>query len=108
MKDFCLRLAEACASFDGRGHALEIGHDFQERVLPTLLARFNKEGRGATGPMPWLAALVCCSVFDLALHDAHGQILGQPVYDTYNAHLLNRDRGGLLTPAAGAGVSLLG
>ena len=23
-------------------------------------------------PMPWLAALVCCSAFDIALHDAYG------------------------------------
>src|SRR5437867_8264726 len=53
MKDFCVRLAEAWAQFDGRGHPLEIGHDFQERLLPSLLARFNKEGRGATEPMPW-------------------------------------------------------
>ena len=108
MKDFCARLAEAWAQFDGRGHSLEIGHDFQERVLPTLLARFNKEGRGVAEPMPWLAALVCCSVFDLALHDAYGLLFGQPVYDTYNAQFMNRDLGGFLTPAPGAGVSFQG
>ena len=71
--------------------------DFQEEALPGLLGSFNRERRGmAEGvtttrssrrkkahssignrkseignqPIPWLAALVCCSVFDLALHDA--------------------------------------
>ena len=26
--------------------------------------------------MPWLAALVCCSPYDIALHDAYGNLTG--------------------------------
>lgn len=55
--------------------------------------------------LPWLAALVCCSVYDQAIHDAYGQLLGRPVYDTYGPDCLNRDLGEFLEPAAGAGVS---
>ena len=37
--------------------------------------------------MPYLAALVCCSPFDIALHDAYGRLHGVPTYDTYNARI---------------------
>ena len=40
-----------------------------------LLAGFNA-GRAEQEPMPWLAALVCCSAFDIALHDAYGHLRG--------------------------------
>ncbi len=41
--------------------------------------------------MPWLAALVCDSLFDIALHDAYGNLLGKPTYETYNAEYMNCD-----------------
>jgi L-alanine-DL-glutamate epimerase-like enolase superfamily enzyme len=75
---------------------MELGHDFQQQVLPQLLARTNtKRGDGAE-PMPWLAALVCCSVFDIALHDAFGKLTERPAYSTYNAEFMNRDLGDFL------------
>lgn len=49
--------------------------------------------------MPWLAALVCCSAFDIALHDAYGQLLGRPVYDTYGPEFMNADLSAYLEPA---------
>ncbi len=104
-KQFCLRLAEAWADFEGSGHALEIGHDFQEEILPVLLARFNQQNKAIGEPMPWLAALICSSLFDLALHDAYGQVHQRPVYETYHAEFLNRDLAQFLTPADGAAVS---
>ncbi len=58
--------------------------------------------------MPWLAALVCASAFDIALHDAFGGVLGLPVYETYDAAHLNRDLGRYLAPAPGSGVSFTG
>ncbi len=108
LKEFCVRLTEAWARFEGRGHAMEVGHDFQERVSPGLVEKFN-EARGAgVEPMPWLAALVCCSAFDLALHDAYGQLIGRPIYETYNAEFMARDLSDFLEPAAGAAVSFEG
>ena len=106
LKDFTLRLTRAWAEFDSTGHAMEVGHDFVEHRLPALLNEFNA-GRGGE-PMPWLAALVCCSVFDQALHDAFGQAAGRPVYETYTAEFMNRDLATFLTPAADSKISFQG
>jgi L-alanine-DL-glutamate epimerase-like enolase superfamily enzyme len=106
LKEFTAQLAQAWASFEGVGHPLEVGHDFLEQVLPELLKGYNEKRGGE--PMPWLAALVCCSVFDLAVHDAFGRILERPVYDTYNSQWLSRDLADYLEPAQGAGVSFRG
>jgi L-alanine-DL-glutamate epimerase-like enolase superfamily enzyme len=99
--DFCLRLCRAWAELDAWGHPLEVGHDFQAEVLPTLWTEVNRQ-RLAVGaePMPWLAALVCCSAFDVALHDAYGQLLGLPVYATYGPEFLSADLARYLEPAA--------
>src|SRR5260370_39344601 len=57
-KQFCLRLAEAWADIKGSGHALGIGHNFQEENLPVLLARFNQQNQATVEPMPSRAALL--------------------------------------------------
>jgi len=101
-------LAEAWAKFDGRGHPIELGNAFIETVLGGLLERLNDERGEQAEPMPYLAALVCCSAFDVALHDAYGQLLGREVYSTYNAEFMNTDLAGFLEPAAGSGVSFEG
>ena len=99
LKEFCVCLAEAWSQFESSGHPIEIGFDFQEEILPLLLARFNQQHPDWGEPMPWLAALVCCSLFDLATHDAYGQLHQLPSYATYNAQFMNRDLGDFLTPA---------
>jgi len=106
LREFCQQLAEAWAGFESSGHAMEVGHDFTEQELPKLLTRFNKQP--GCEPVPWLAALVCCSVFDQALHDAYGHLLGLPVYQTYTAKFMSRDLAAFLTPAEGAGASFAG
>jgi L-alanine-DL-glutamate epimerase-like enolase superfamily enzyme len=108
MLEMCRRLARSWANFDRPGHPLEVGHDFAAAVLPGLLDDINRDMRAGKEPMPWLAALVCCSPFDIALHDAYGQLLGVPVYDTYNARCMNADLSHYLEPAAGAKVSFAG
>jgi L-alanine-DL-glutamate epimerase-like enolase superfamily enzyme len=108
LKQFCLLLAQAWADFDAAGHPMEIGHDFQQEILPVLLARFNQQEKRTEEPMPWLAALVCCSAFDIALHDAYGQIHQRPVYQTYNGAFMNRDLGAYLTATEGANFSFRG
>jgi L-alanine-DL-glutamate epimerase-like enolase superfamily enzyme len=108
MKEFCRQLAEAWAGFESSGHPMEIGHDFQEHALPKLLARFNAEHRANQEPMPWLAALVCCSVFDLALHDAYGHLLERPVYETYTGEFMSRDLAAFLTAEDNAASSFTG
>lgn len=108
LKAFTLQLAQAWARHDALGHALEVGHTFQEQVLPRLQRDFNAARGAGSEPMPWLAALVCCSAFDLALHDAYGHAAGRPVYQTYGPDHLNYDLSHYLTPAAGTSMSFAG
>ncbi len=99
LRQFTLQLAEAWACFEAKGHPLEVGHDFQTQVLPRLWRQANQTPATAE-PMPWLAALVCCSAFDLALHDAYGHLHQCPVYETYGPDFLNRDLGDFLDSTA--------
>ena len=99
LKEFCRRLAKAWTQLDSSGHPMELGHDFQEHALPALLREVNQARGADLEPIPWLAALICCSVFDLALHDAYGQLHERPVYETYNREFMNRDLDAYLTPA---------
>jgi len=107
LKSFCTQLAEAWAAFKISGHPVEVGHAILEDELPQLLERFN-QARGSAEPMPWLAALVCSSAFDIALHDAYGMLHQLPVYETYNARFMNVDLNQFLTPAEGTNVSFVG
>ena len=107
LRRFCVTLTKAWTAFTAVGHPIEIGHDFQEQVLPALLRESNGEGR-AGEPMPWLAALVCCSVFDQALHDAYGNLLDRPIYETYGREFISRDLAAFLNPADDTDVSFQG
>ncbi len=107
LKEFSLRIAAAWIRYGRRGHPIEVGHGFIHRVLPALLREYNRLRRPAE-PMPWLAALVCCSAFDLALHDAFGMLVGLPVYETYTPRFLNRDLSHYLVPERAIGVSFSG
>jgi len=107
LMDFSLILARSWKEFREKGHAMEVGHAFLERELPVLLDRFNRD-RGTSEAMPRLAALVCCSAFDIALHDGHGKLCGLPVYETYTGSFLNRDLSAYLEPAGRTPVSFSG
>jgi L-alanine-DL-glutamate epimerase-like enolase superfamily enzyme len=108
LKRFSIRLAEAWSGFETSGHPIEIGDAFQRRVLPGLLAEANAVRGPGAEQIPWLAALVACSAFDLALHDAYGILLGLPTYETYNAHFMNADLSSFLEPAEDSGISFVG
>ena len=103
MQLFCRMLAEAWAKFDPpqAGHPIELGSDFIESALPELLDKLNGQRGKHKEAMPHLAALVCCSAFDIAVHDAYGQLLGLDVYSTYNKKFMNRDLSCFLEPAEG-------
>jgi len=102
---FCAELTAAWAQFDVFGHPLEVGQAFLERELPRLFTEANTRRAGREA-MPWLAALVCCSAFDLALHDAYGMLHGVRTYATYNACYMNADLSAYVTPEpmVGAGA----
>jgi len=109
MQLFCRMLAETWAKFDRPqvGHPIELGSNFIELVLPGLLEKLNGQRRKRE-PMPYLAALVCCSAFDIALHDAYGNLTGLDVYSTYNKKFMNRDLSSFLEPAEGFKFSFVG
>jgi L-alanine-DL-glutamate epimerase-like enolase superfamily enzyme len=108
MQNFCRLLAEAWTQVGQLKHPLEAGHEFIESELPQLLKQFNSQRGEQAEPMPWLAGLVCCSAFDLALHDAYGQLLNRDVYTTYNAEFMTHDLSHYLTPAGDADFSFAG
>ncbi len=91
LKNFSIQLAELWASIQTTGHPIEISHNFQETVLPGMLDGFNQRQRRGREPMPRLAALLSCSAFDIALHDAFGKLHGVPTYKTYTSEFMNRD-----------------
>jgi L-alanine-DL-glutamate epimerase-like enolase superfamily enzyme len=100
LKKFCVQLAEEWAKFDVFGHPIEIGADFIEHVLPVALDQSNRE-QGTSEKVPYLAALICCSMFDIAVHDAYGNLHKRPVYETYGPEFMNRTLGDFMTPAEG-------
>ncbi|NUM53236.1 MAG: mandelate racemase/muconate lactonizing enzyme family protein [Candidatus Hydrogenedentes bacterium] len=89
----CGSIAKAWAAYEEYGHPMTIGVAFQEGPLRELVREYNATHAHA---MPWLAALVCCSAFDIAVHDAYGNALNLPVYATYNADFMNRSLGAFL------------
>ncbi len=90
MIDFCGAALADFAQFDAWGHALEVGAEFQRHALPGLIAQFNAN-LADDEQLPLLAALVCTSPLDLALHDAYGRLHDVPVYQTYDRRYLTRD-----------------
>ena len=89
MVAFSRQMAKAWANFDEWGHPLEIGQAFLDDQLPIERTLFGNS-LGADLSMPYLAALLCCSPFDIAVHDAYGNLLGLPVYETYTSQYMNR------------------
>ena len=107
MKAFCRRIVRALHNFHAEpGHAFELGHELVHHVLPDLLQSVNQRRKAA--PMPWLAALICGSAFDIAIHDAYGVLHGVPTWETYNARWMTHDLAHYLSPAPDSKVSFKG
>jgi L-alanine-DL-glutamate epimerase-like enolase superfamily enzyme len=119
MESFCRCLTKAWESFGESGHPMEVGQAFIGRVLDQHLDVFNGQrkchpgrdtggdsgGRSGGEAMPHLAALICCSAFDIAVHDAFGNLVNRPTYQTYTAQFMNHDLGCYLEPATDSGIS---
>ncbi len=97
--DLCHLLAEAWVNHDVSGHPMEVGHAFLENVLHGLLDQVNQRDELKDEPMPHLAALICCAPFDMALHDAFGNLHNVETYKTYNGDYMNTDLSAYLEPA---------
>jgi len=107
MRKFCQRVAAAWVARKDFGHPVELGQDFLDHALPEIVAAHDAAG-GLPEPLPRLAALICASTIDLAVHDAYGNLLGRPTYATYNAEFMNRDLASFLQPVEGSAVRFAG
>jgi L-alanine-DL-glutamate epimerase-like enolase superfamily enzyme len=90
LKDFCVRLAKAWDACAYQGHPMEIGRLFIDHELKTLWGESNR----ACSPeqaMPWLAALACNSLFDIALHDAYGMLHAVSAWSIHTGEYMNHD-----------------
>ena len=90
LREFCCEILDAWSGCGDSGHALELGYSFLRETLPELQASFNSR-RSIESRMPYLAALICCAPFDMALHDAYGHAAGKPIYDCYSSADMSRD-----------------
>lgn len=90
MKEFCTVLCDAWNEVSFSGHPMEIGHTFLCQRLRPLLSQANKRHPDEE-PMPYLAALVCNSLFDLALYDAYGNLWNIGVFDSFTSEYMNHD-----------------
>ncbi|HUX22909.1 MAG TPA: enolase C-terminal domain-like protein [Spirochaetia bacterium] len=107
MKALVLEIASVFSRGSDAGHPIEVGSLFQREQLPLIQAGLNRR-EGDRGALPWLAALVAFSPFDIALHDAYGNLNGVPIYSAYNADYMNRDLSTFVEPADGSRVSFRG
>lgn len=103
----CELLAHAWVLNTELGHALEIGDDFNRVTLPALMGRLNRFSP-EDEQLPYLAALICNSAFDIALHDAYGNKQGLPVYDTYGPEFMNRDLSAFISPSKDSNYDFAG
>jgi len=90
LRDFCVKLGKVWSEVKEIGHAMEIGHTFINTHLKELFDEENSK-YSKNEEMPWLAALVCNSTFDLALHDAYGNLNQINTWKTYNKNYMNHD-----------------
>jgi len=107
MKSFTALLGKNLKSFAVFGHAMDIGQEFLRKRLGPLLETFN-EGKPGDAAMPHLAALVSLSAYDVALHDAYGNLHGVPVYETYNDTFMTKDLSHYIEPDPGSDISFAG
>lgn len=107
MIDFCRQLVPLVVKLDAWGHPIEVGHEIVETHVPVLRRRMN-QNREPASRIPVLAALICLSPFDVALHDAYGMLHEVPTYQTYQRPWMNRDLSHYLEPSEDAAVEFHG
>ena len=88
LKNLCRRIARELP-FAPAGHPMTTGH----HLLKDRLPQWRRELE-----MPYLAALGCLSLFDIALHDAYGNLRGLSVYNCYGPGHLDQDLSAFLGP----------
>jgi L-alanine-DL-glutamate epimerase-like enolase superfamily enzyme len=106
MKDLSISLAKKLVASGLEGHPMEIGADFIHGPLAETLKTANTEAGGPE--MPYLGSLVAFSAFDIAVHDAFGNLLGRDVYETYGPEFMTRDLSAYVQAEEGSGIDFRG
>ena len=88
LKDLCISIAEGISSLDHTGHAFEIAHSIIEKDLDLISQNISKD---LPEEIPHLAALVCFSAFDIALHDAYSKLHGKSPFETLSSEYMSKD-----------------
>ncbi len=105
---FARRCSDAWSNSTASGHPMELGYDFIRTRLPELIEQHNAGTDDPNEALPLLAALICASAFDVALHDAYGNLHQVDIYETYNRQWMNHDLSHFLSPADDSTVSFAG
>lgn len=105
--EFCKMILSRWKDLDQCGHCIEVGHELIMVDLPQALMQFNQSRAANAEPMPWLAALVCASAFDLAIHDAYGVVNQVPTYQAYGKEFLSSDLSCFLEPADNSEINFV-
>lgn len=100
LKSFAKKINAAIATSRLSGHAMEIGIELIEHLLRQCAI---DDAIANDPPLPYLASLVVCSVFDQAIHDAYGVANEVDIYQAYGKEFLDREvaqffTGDLMTP----------
>ena len=86
MSEFCLFVADFYPVPES--DPMTEGYTFLTEKLEDVLKEFNKKNNCN---MPLLAALICVSAFDIAMHDAWGLANDLPTYKMYNKNFMEHD-----------------
>jgi len=89
------RLASAWSTLGEYGHPIELWTRFEADVLSGVLEAANA-ARPEQEQIPWLAALLCCASFDIALHDAFGCLHGISCWQSYRVPYMSADLASLM------------
>jgi len=89
LADFTLALARSLENLSFSGHVMEMSSLYIKDELEVQRQSFNRE-ESLPESLPHLAALVCYSAFDLALHDAYARLHDVSVYESYDPQFLER------------------
>jgi len=89
MVELTKRFARTFAAYPECAHPVEIFWEVEDE-LKRLNSELSRE-RALAEPMPFLAALVCASPVDAALHDAFGNVNRISTYDGYGPEFMAHD-----------------
>lgn len=89
MRKCAIAAAEAWVRSGEYGHPIDLGVHFQERFIPISKDSIGSASNGEA--IPYLAALICISALDIAVHDAYGNLHGIDIYDAYCADYMLHD-----------------